>query len=424
MIFRKGGFTANVLTLVTGTGLAQGLAIAATPILTRLYKPEDFGLLALFLSLTGILSVIANGCYELAIVLPADDRDGINVFGLAILIVLGMSGLSLLVVAFCRDAIARLMNSPDLAPWLWCVPLSLLMTGCFQALTNWNTRKKQFTLQAVARVGQSVGTVGTQTGAALFPFTGASGLIIGTMAGQIIGTGILGERVWRQERQLVAEGVSLRAMWQQAVRYKKFLFLTNLGGLVNQIAYQIPIWLLATFYGPHIAGFYLLAQRAAYLPASLVGASVSQVFFERAALEKKQTGSSIQTFKRTALLMALLAFFPYLILLIWGPPLFALVFGEGWAQAGWFAAILAPTFAISFITRPLSLIPCIHEKQEIALIWQSGLALLSALSILGARKFYVEINSILIVFSSVLFIWYVLLFFIVDKIARAKAIAA
>jgi O-antigen/teichoic acid export membrane protein len=416
----KGGFVFSVLTLVSGTSLAQGVVIAATPILTRLYKPEDFGVLALFLSVTGTLAVVANWRYELAIVLPGDDRDGINVLALAALIPLSMSGLCFLVVAFWRNDIAHLMNAPKLAPWLWWAPLSLLLSGVFEALIYWSTRKKQFAQQAVARVSKSVGTIGTQIGAGLWAPAGGGGLIAGALAGQLLGTGLLGQRVWRQQKQLMADSLTPASIREQAIRYRKFPFLTTLGGMVNHIAYQIPIWLLALYYSSQVVGFYQLAFQATCLPSSLVGASVSQVFLERATREKKQTGSSIETFKKTLLLLALLSFPPFTILMICGPALFSLVFGEAWTQAGQFAAILAPLFAIGFIASPLSLVCIIHEKQEIGLIWQIGLATLSAIVLFGGQKFFTCTNDVLKAFSCVLMAWYILLIVVVYKISKGK----
>ena len=54
-----GEFTRNVLTLLTGTTIAQAIPVLIAPVLTRLYSPKDFGLAALFFSLL-ILGVIAN----------------------------------------------------------------------------------------------------------------------------------------------------------------------------------------------------------------------------------------------------------------------------------------------------------------------------------------------------------------------------
>ena len=65
----KSEFTRKVLTLMTGTTIAQAIHIAISPILTRIYTPKDFGVYALFTAITAIFGSIANGLYELAIML-------------------------------------------------------------------------------------------------------------------------------------------------------------------------------------------------------------------------------------------------------------------------------------------------------------------------------------------------------------------
>ena len=79
-------FGRNVLTLMTGTTIAQAIPVAITPILTRLYTPEDFGLLAVFVAFSTILGSISSGRYELAIMLPENDEDAINIAALCFLL--------------------------------------------------------------------------------------------------------------------------------------------------------------------------------------------------------------------------------------------------------------------------------------------------------------------------------------------------
>ena len=75
----KSEFSRNVLTLMTGTTIAQAIPIAISPILTRIYTPEDFGMFALYMSIASILSVVATGWYELAIMLLKKDEDTVNI---------------------------------------------------------------------------------------------------------------------------------------------------------------------------------------------------------------------------------------------------------------------------------------------------------------------------------------------------------
>ncbi|MCK5335612.1 MAG: translocase, partial [Gammaproteobacteria bacterium] len=67
----------NVLTLMTGTSIAQAIPIAISPLLTRIYTPNDFGVYALFISIATIFGSIANARYEMAIMLPHKDEDAL-----------------------------------------------------------------------------------------------------------------------------------------------------------------------------------------------------------------------------------------------------------------------------------------------------------------------------------------------------------
>ena len=71
----KSTYAKNVLTLMTGTGLAQAIPIAISPILTRIYTPEEFGVFALYMAIASILTVLVTGRYEMAILLPKKDPD-------------------------------------------------------------------------------------------------------------------------------------------------------------------------------------------------------------------------------------------------------------------------------------------------------------------------------------------------------------
>ena len=101
--FKQGSSARNVLTLMSGTAIAQGLTLGFAPVLTRIYKPEDFGVLGLYISIVGILSVIICWRYELAIVLPRENKDAINILIMSVIINAGMCILALLGVVFFAD---------------------------------------------------------------------------------------------------------------------------------------------------------------------------------------------------------------------------------------------------------------------------------------------------------------------------------
>ena len=101
------GLTRSILTLFTGTALAQGLLVAASPLLTRLYTPEHFGTLGLFLALSSFLAAIIAWRYHLAILLPEGDDEAINLAILSFLLAIGTTGLCVLATIFLRQHIGE-----------------------------------------------------------------------------------------------------------------------------------------------------------------------------------------------------------------------------------------------------------------------------------------------------------------------------
>ena len=122
-------FSRNVFALMTGTTIAQAIPIAISPILTRIYTPEDFGVFALYMAIASILSVIATGRYELAIMLPKKDEDAINIAALSIIISFFVSFVSLLIVFVFNAQITNLLGNPEISNWLYFIPLTVLLTG-------------------------------------------------------------------------------------------------------------------------------------------------------------------------------------------------------------------------------------------------------------------------------------------------------
>jgi len=127
----KGNFVKNILTLMTGTTIAQAIPIAFTPILTRLYTPKDFGVLGLFVAITSILSVIANGRYELAIMLPEKDIDAINIVALGAIISTALSVVILIIVLLFHNVIAKKLGNSSIEPWLYFIPITVFFCRYF-----------------------------------------------------------------------------------------------------------------------------------------------------------------------------------------------------------------------------------------------------------------------------------------------------
>lgn len=162
--FMSNEFNKNVLKLMTGATIAQAIPVAISPILTRLYTPEDFGVLTIFIALTAIFGSIVNARYELAIVLPEKEEDSINLVALSILIAIFISSLLLVAILLFKNSIILLLGNDQIGLWLYFVPLTVLFIGIFNSLNYLNTRLKMFGVIAKVKVVKSVSLAIVQLG--------------------------------------------------------------------------------------------------------------------------------------------------------------------------------------------------------------------------------------------------------------------
>ena len=84
-------FTKSTLTLVIGTAIAQSIPFVLQPFLRRIYSPEDFGAISVFLSILAVISIVSSLRYEVAMLLPKEDEDAANIFFLTVLINIGFA---------------------------------------------------------------------------------------------------------------------------------------------------------------------------------------------------------------------------------------------------------------------------------------------------------------------------------------------
>lgn len=364
----KGSMLRNITTLTSGTVFAQGLMVAALPILTRLYSPDDFSILAVYASIVGILTVMSCFRYNIAIPLPEDDRDGMALLVVALLATFIVSLLCTLPVIFSPEATAQLIGQPKLQPHLWMIPLGVFTASTYNAMQYWASRKKRFSLVAGTRITRAVGGIGAQLGlgsCSASPF----GLIFGHMV--YGGLGILGLLLnLRHEDRDLVNRISFRDLFFQARKYYRFPLFSAPEALFNTAGSQLPLIIVAaTVAGPE-AGFLFLAMRVMGLPMGLVGSSIGQVFLAEAP--EKLRDKTLSTFTYRTMLLLFRTGAPAMLGVgLISPLIFPFIFGPEWTQAGWLVAWMTPWFILQFVSSPVSMVLHVLGRQGIAMMLQA-----------------------------------------------------
>lgn len=359
----KSAFARGVSVLVGGTASAQLLSVFAIPFITRLYTPEDFGLLAAFTAFLAFFTVVAAARYDLTIPLPEKDDDAANLLALGASIVTAIGAICAAVFLLWPKQIANAINTPELAGYLWILPIAVFFGGMYQLFSKWAVRDKQFGVIAKTRIAQTASMLAVQLGGyALGPLA----LLLGHSVGQGAGASNLARSALKKPE---IKACTLKGMRTMAVRYKQFPIYSTWTALFNTASLQLAPLIFITLFGAGVAGLYALTLRVLTLPTSLIGNAIGSVFLSTAPQAHRE-GKLAELVKDLHGKLSLAGAAPLVVLLFFGPDLFALVFGEKWRQAGTYAQWMAPWIYLQFQWSPLSMLASVLELQRAALISQ------------------------------------------------------
>ena len=387
----KNQFARGVSILAGGTAGAQLVVLLVAPLLTRLYSPDDFGVLAVYMSILALVSVISSLKYEMAIPLPEDESEVVALTLLSLLLVILIAVSTGLLVLFFGDSLAEILQVPALADYLWLLPVGVLFAGSYQIFTYWAVRLKEFPVLAKTKLWQQLLTATVQI--STFKLGGA-GLLYGHVSGQGIGVYTLAKKTVAREswRKLPFSKIKFVAL-----RYRNFPLFSTWGGFLNAAGTQLPPILFATLFGATSAGLYALAHRIIALPMAVIGQAIGQVFLSNAAIEYRAGKlPKLVIAAHRALIKIVIP--PVLFLILFGPDAFSLIFGKQWVSSGEVASWLALWMLVSFSTSPLSSIFTVIERQALGMCMQAVL-LIFRLAGIGIGVYYQDFMLAIIWFS-------------------------
>jgi O-antigen/teichoic acid export membrane protein len=378
-------YVKQIVTLMTGTLVAQAITITIIPIITRIYSPEEFGEYSLFYSIVSVFGLISSLKYDQAIMLPRLEKDAKSIVLLTGLINICVVILTIISLLIFHDRLyGYFKNQPFL---IWLIPLGILIFGALQAIKSFSSRNQLYSTLSKVRVLNASSLVSIQsTGRALFNF---NFLVFGRLISDFVSIIILYYNNYKKGF-LSASGVSVNRMLVNMKRYVYFPRYQSLTVFINSISQNAPIFLFTSFFSVEIAGLYALTVRVLQVPVSLVGASTKEVYYQKASKMYANGENIFRLYKDTTFTLAKLFIIPFFIVLFFGDTLFELVFGSDWLLSGNFSQILIIWVFFSFINPPSVISFSILSLQKI----QLKLEILSVIfRILGIFIGYYYYNS-------------------------------
>lgn len=363
----SGSFFRDVAKLTLGTLGGRLITIAALPLLTRLYGPEDFAMLATYIA---VVSTIAVGaCFRLEIAIPVanNDVDAKNLVVLALIALVLVTLISLAIVCFLPNKIAVWPKHANLTSYMWLIPIGIAALGFFSITQLWATRARRFAQIGSAQVKQAL--IGVATSISM-GWIGVAplGLLLGNLLN--ISAGGLTLARWSVKNETEQfKGISISGLKSTLLKYKRYPIYSTPESFFNTAGLQLPILLIAAYAGSE-AGFLMLAMQIMVAPMGLLGGAISQVYISRAPQEYQ--AGHLANFTQTIMLRLFkIGLGPFILLGVFSPWLVPHVFGAGWNRTGEILIWLMPWMLLQFVVSPVSMALHIAGQQVKAMLLQA-----------------------------------------------------
>lgn len=404
-------FLKNVMLISGSTVISQLVVLCIYPVVSRLYNVADFGAFQMAQSFLSFMIIVGALRYDNAILLPKSDDEALSVWQLTFVVNCAFFLLFGLVIG-----ISYLINIPlgqilGIGKNIFYLPFIFFGAVLYQGLVFLNLRIKEFSTIGKTKIFQAIGNSSTQVSFGLL-FNGPFGLFLGDFVGRSAGIYNLLTKslaIWKI-RLFKLNKVEIKKM---AIRYKDFAIYNTPGAILNTAGFTLPALFIGKVYGLEMLGLFAIVDRVYAAPSVLIGQSVSQVFMTEAA---SLVNVDMHKLKHNYLLLikklSLIFIVPTIVILLFGPWIFQIVFGHQWRQAGVFASILSIMQFAGFVVWPLIPTLLILEKQKVQLLWEISRVILIILAFVFCYIFHLSILLAISAYGIIMLIFYIIHVFI------------
>lgn len=395
----------NTLKLSSSSMILMLIPFIITPILSRLYSPEDYGVWGIFSSVLYIVNSFIFLSYENTIVKSTDDEEIPNLIGLCIISSLSITLLVALVFTLGKTMGILFFVNFHSIPLL---TVMLLITATYNIFNSIANRTKRYGAMSVSNIINGSTQAAIRVFLGKFPFI-SFGLIVGNIISQLIATIYFIFPLRGCFKSYSTSRIKLTNIKVLANKYKKFPLYEAPARFIEFAVLNLTIIILSNYFGKDEIGHFSMVIQFILLPISVFGSAMGSVYYRELSENLCDPEAVSLITRRVAKITFPISLFPILFLTFGGDKLLVFILGDKWIQAGSMALIMS-VFSVPVILAQ-SLLPAFKtlDKQEI----RFNLNLLNFTLAIGAlitsAIYFDNINLVLIIYS----IFYALVQFLI-----------
>ena len=386
-------YVKNLFVLTTGVGLSQLIPLLLLPLLTRFFSPAEFGVLALFLAVIQLLSIVATFRLEMAVLLPKKDSDAAILCLISFFILLTsvlLISLIFLILSVCGvlDSIKNTLfnnNVHELGAFLiYLLPLGVLFMGCYNILYSWSNRLELYKNMTYSHLAHSFFSTPL---AIMLSFSSLQfiALILGQIIGRLFACLLLIRSFFNIIGEISDSGLINKSK-ELLSKYRKFIFFETPHSILNFIAQKYIIVFFTAFFGLLTVGVFDLVDKILGKPLGVISNSFKTVFYKRLTTAKDK----LSIFKKSILLMTVISLVLTTPFYLMPDTFFVLLLGQEWTDVGKYIQLICPLLFSRFIFNVITPAISYTLQNHFLLIWQIFYMVCLVLLFSVIQEFHVE----------------------------------
>lgn len=401
--YKSNAVIKNLMLLMSGSIIAQVFPVLVAPILSRLYSPDEFGILGTVVAYSGVLIALGAFRMELGFVFEKKNEKKLELLRFCFQVVSSLAVISLFCF-LCYYFVRGIENKTS--SYLFFVPVVFLVSSMILITQHYLNSEKLYKVYSYSQVLRTIFTSVSKLVAGFFGF-GVLGLVVSVISGSIISLFYIFKKtaVFSGMKSIKLTCDTKKSWVNKNIKFIKY---TAPQDFLNSISSQLPVFILGYYYGVIYVGFYWFCIGFLRLPIAFIGNATRNVFYKEITDNINNISYTYKAFVKATVYLFLIALPLVFIVYFFGVDLFIFIFGEKWKVSGEMSKWLVFWVGISLCNIPTVQLFYVFTLQKNLLIYEISLTASRLLVLLLCSKYLVIIETIKY-FSLVGFVFNVLL---------------
>lgn len=360
----KSFYLKSILLLTSGSMLGQIIGFIGSMIMTRMYTASEIGIMTTIVSISGIFAPVINARFDFALVKEQKERYILALVKMSIYIGIALSLIVSLVSYIYFIGIEGFISPFISILFVFLILVIQAFSNVFKSYNNNIGEFKTMTSVIVMR------RFAEEISMAIFGLLGwkAIGLLISRVIGQYFGMKREIKNIKKKYKEIIS--VQWQDMTEAYNIHKRQLYYSAPAALMNAGSYSLISLVVGKYFGLEILGVYAISFAVLGLPLSVISGNVSKVYFSEASKEYAIKGTFNESTNKTLVFLIIVAIVLFLIMYYIFPMIVPFIYGSKYEMSGFMIRILAPMFAVRFVSSAINTGLVVCNKQSFELIIQ------------------------------------------------------